>query len=78
MSLFDFALYRKSGRTAIFTRIPISYLDEFRYMNAKLGQFYRIRYRGPRNTVHDRGRGYLTRQASCVKAAATHFSVYKY
>ena len=63
---------------AIFSRIPIAELEEFRKQMAKEGKFYRIRYRGPRNTVHDRGRGYLSRQSTCLKINATCFSVYNY
>jgi hypothetical protein len=74
----DYAQYRRSGQYAIFTQVPIAYLDEFRAMNASMGKFYRIRYRGPRNTVHDRGRSRLNRQSTCSKAAATSFSVYRY
>ena len=76
--MIDFTQYRKSGTCAIYTKVPIQYLDAFRYFNAKMGNFYRIRYRGPRNTPLDIKRGYLTRQASCLKAVATHFSVYHY
>ena len=76
--MIDFTKYKVNGRTAIYTKVPIQYLDAFRYFSAKMGNFYRIRYRGPRNTEFDKGRGYLTRQSSCLKAAATSFSVYRY
>ena len=76
--MIDFTKYKKQGHTALFTQVPIQYLDAFRYFSAKLGNFYRIRYRGPRNTPLDIGRGYQTRQSSCLKAVATSFSVYRY
>ena len=76
--MLDFTKYKVPGRTAIYTQVPIQYLETFRYFSAKLGNFYRIRYRGPRNTRFDYGRSYMTRQASCLKDAATSFSVYRY
>ena len=76
--MIDFTKYQKSKTWAIYTQIPIIYLDEFRRINRMLGKYYRIRYRGPRNTPLDKGRGYQTRQASCLKKNATSFSVYRY
>ena len=59
-------------------KLPISELESFRKNMARQGQFYRIRYRGPRNTVHDAGRSPMTRASSCLKVNATHFAVYYY
>lgn len=74
MSVFDF--YRTDGVRAIFHRVPIKYLDFFRVIYP--GQ-YRIRYRGPRfNTPSARYRGSLSKQSTCLKEDATHFSVYRY
>ena len=56
--MIDFTIYKKPGHTALYTQVPIKYLETFRYFSAKLGNFYRIRYRGPRNTPFDKGRGY--------------------
>ena len=57
---------------------PISELDAFRNRMASEGKYYRIRYRGPRNTVLDRGRNRATRASSCLKANAVRFAVYYY
>jgi hypothetical protein len=68
--------FRKSGVCALYHRIPIQYLDQFR--SAYPGIF-RIRYRGPRfNTPSARYRGSLSKQSTCLKQDATHFSVYRY
>lgn len=68
--------YRNSGNRAIFHRIPIQLLDEFRSVYP--GKF-KIRYRGPRfNTPSARYRGWLSKQSTCLKEDATHFSVYRY
>jgi hypothetical protein len=64
------------GCTAFFTRIPIEYLDQFR---AAYPGVYRIRYRGPRfNTPSAKYRGSNSKQSTCLKEDATHFSVYSY
>ena len=57
---------------------PISELDAFRKQMANKGKYYRIRYRGPRNTVLDRGRHRSTRASTCLKANAVRFAVYYY
>ena len=75
MSHDVFRFFSRARCSAVFTNIPIGLLQEFRSVYP--GK-YRIRYRGPRNTPLDIKRGYLTRQASCLKAVATHFSVYHY
>ena len=68
--------FRKPGVRAFFHRIPIEYLNQFR--SAYPG-VYKIRYRGPRfNTPSARYRGWLSKQSTCLKEDATHFSVYSY
>jgi|GEM_PF-3442890 len=57
---------------------PISELGEFRKRMAKEGKYYRIRYRGPRNTPLDAGRSFASRASSCLKANAVKFAVYNY
>ena len=57
---------------------PISELTAFRNRMAGEGKYYRIRYRGPRNTALDRGRSPATRASSCLKANAVQFAVYNY
>jgi hypothetical protein len=63
---------------AIYSNIPIAELETFRKIMASQGKYYKIRYRGPRNTPLDRGRGRDTRAATCLKANARAFSVYLY
>jgi len=65
--------YMQDHRTALLTRVPIDLLPQVRPL---FKMPIRIRYRGPRNTPLDRGRSYHTRASSCLKANATHFSVY--
>ena len=71
-----FDQYRKARVAAVFTRIPIELLDEFR----KAYPFqYKIRYRGPRfNVPSAQYRGWISKASTCLKEDATHFSVYKY
>ncbi len=63
---------------ALFSNRPIEALDQFRKDMAANGKFFRIRYRGPRNTPKDMGRGFMCRQSSCLKENARTFSVYLY
>jgi len=63
---------------AIFSNSPIANLDNFRKVMAMDGRYFRIRYRGPRNTLKDMSRGYMARQSTCLKANARTFSVYLY
>ena len=63
---------------AIFSNSPIANLDQFRKDMAANGKFFRIRYRGPRNTPLDYRRGFMSRQSTCLKANAKTFSVYLY
>ncbi len=72
--MFDY--YRNSGNRAIFHRIPIQYLNQFR---AAYPCVYKIRYRGPRfNTPSAKYRGWISKQSTCLKEDATHFSAYRY
>jgi hypothetical protein len=64
--------------TAIFSNMPIEALDQFRKDMAGNGKFFRIRYRGPRNTPLDYRRGYMSKQSTCLKTNAKTFSVYPY
>ena len=71
-----FEYYINPGNRAIYHRIPIQYLGQFRtaYPGA-----YKIRYRGPRaSTPSARYRSPASRQSTCIKEDATHFSVYIY
>jgi len=58
--------------------LPIYYLDTWRKEQASQGRYYKIRYRGPRNTPLDAGRSRNARQSTCLKANATYFAVYHY
>ena len=64
--------------TALFSNAPIANLDNFRKVMALEGKYFRIRYRGPRNTPKDMGRGFMCRQSTCLKENAKTFSVYLY
>jgi hypothetical protein len=69
--------YRVLGRSAIYTRVPISELTMFRKVMKKFGVAYKIRYRGPRfNVPSARRRGSISKQTTCLKEDATHFSAY--
>jgi hypothetical protein len=57
---------------------PICELETFRKRMASEGKYYRIRYRGPRNTPLDRGRSRNSRASTCLKANAVWFAVYNY
>jgi hypothetical protein len=59
-------------------KYPIEILEAFRRINASNGKYYRIRYRGPRNTALDKGRGRMNRASTCLKANAVYFAVYEY
>jgi hypothetical protein len=74
-----FDLYKKSGVRAIYHRVPMSLLDDFRKVMASEGKYFKIRYRGPRfNTPSARYRSYISKATTCLKEDATHFSVYSY
>jgi len=74
-----FDSFKTRGLTSIYYRIPIEFLDSFRSEMAKQGKYFKIRYRGPRaNTPSARYRSPMTRQSTCIKQDATHFSAYSY
>ena len=70
--------YKGTGRSVL-ANVPISNLDEvktlLRYVTPNTK--YRVRYRGPRNTMLDYGRGSNNRASTCLKANAVKFSVYR-
>ncbi len=77
--MVNFEQYKKDGVSALYHRIPIQYLDEFRKVNAHVGRYFKVRYRGPRFTVPSaRFRSYQSKATTCLKGDATHFSVYRY
>ena len=59
-------------------KLPISELETFRKNMASKGKFYRIRYRCPRNTIHDIGRNRNSRASTCLKINAVYFAAYPY
>ena len=75
----NFYAYRNFSRfnngypeAASFKNIPIELLDAFR---AAFPGKYRIRYRGPRNELHD-VRTPTQRRQDCLKLYANRFSAY--
>jgi hypothetical protein len=73
-----FIQYATPGARGFFSRIPIAELDNFRNWLGKGNRgLVKIRYRGPRSNVPSaRYRTKITRQSTCLKEDATHFSVY--
>jgi len=59
-------------------KYPIEALEQFRKLEAANGRYFRIRYRGPRNTALDKGRSRVNRASTCLKANAVYFAVYEY
>jgi len=77
--MINFEQFKKSGVCAIYHRVPIQYLGEFRSEMAKQGMFFKIRYRGPRfNTPSARYRNFMSKATTCLKEDAIAFSVYNY
>lgn len=77
--MVNFEQFKKYGVSAIYHRVPIEYLDEFRNEMAKQGKFFKIRYRGPRfNVPSARYRGWMSKASTCLKQDAKAFSVYNY
>jgi hypothetical protein len=71
--------FKKSGVRAIYHRVPIEFLNEFRSEMANQGKFFKIRFRGPRfNVPSARFRGSNSKQSTCLKQDAIAFSVYSY
>lgn len=62
--------------TALFSNLPIEYLDEIRSGLNIAGIKTKIRYRGPRNTIADQKRSRVNRRAGCLKENAVTFTVY--
>ena len=64
--------------TSLYKNIPIDKYspDKIQVIREIVGRPLKIRFRGPRNTVKDRGRSTHTRQSSCLKENATTFTVY--
>lgn len=76
-NIFD--MYKKSGVRAVYHRVPMKLIGEFRKIMASEGKFFKLRYRGPRfNTPSARYRGWNSKQSTCLKEDATHFSAYYY
>ena len=78
MSLSEFFSQFEAPRgRATFTKVPMRYLDLFK-MYAESRQYkFRIRYRGPRNTILDMRRSRDNRASTCLKANAVTFSAYR-
>ena len=79
MMIEQFEVYKVPNRTAIYTRVPISQLETFRKVMSGFGVYFKMRYRGPRfNVPSARFRGGVSKQTTCLKEDATHFSAYTY
>jgi hypothetical protein len=77
--MVNFEQYKKSGVRAIYHRVPIDYLAEFRSEMAKQGKYFKLRYRGPRfNVPSARFRSWQSKATTCLKEDAIAFSVYNY
>jgi hypothetical protein len=61
-----------SSERSFYKGIPIKDLDVFRYVHEQVGIFFRIRYRGPRDTKRSGHR------SNCLKTEATSFAAYRY
>lgn len=70
--------YKGRGRSVL-ANVPISNLDEVKSLLRQVTPTikYRVRYRGPRNTMLDIGRGRNNRASTCLKVNAVKFSVYR-
>ena len=64
--------------TSLYKNIPISKYtpEKVQVIREIVGRPIRIRFRGPRNTIADKGRTMNTRQSSCLKENAVTFTVY--
>ena len=77
--MVNFEQFKKSGVSALYHRVPIQYLNEFRSEMAKQGKYFKVRYRGPRfNVPSARFRSYQSKATTCLKEDAIAFSVYRY
>jgi len=70
--------YKGRGRSVL-ANVPIGHLNEVKTLLRQVTPTikYRVRYRGPRNTMLDIGRGSNNRASTCLKVNAVKFSVYK-
>lgn len=64
--------------TSLYKNIPISKYtpEKILVIREIVGRPIRIRFRGPRNTIADKGRTMNNRQSSCLKESAKTFTVY--
>jgi hypothetical protein len=77
--MINFEQFKKYGVCAIYHRVPIEYLGQFRSEMAKQGKYFKLRYRGPRfNVPSARYRGSNSKASTCLKEDAIAFSVYNY
>lgn len=69
-----FDKFRTPSRTAVWTGIPIQFLDAFRSIH----KGYKVRYRGPRvnRPLLNEHRTVDQRRSNCLKDRAEVFSVY--
>lgn len=74
-----FEHYKKPGVSAVYHRVPMTMIEEFRKVMAHQGKYFKLRYRGPRfNVPSARYRSYNSKATTCLKSDATHFSAYYY
>jgi hypothetical protein len=79
MMIEQFEKYKVTNRRAVYTRVPISELSTFRKVMSSFGVYFKMRYRGPRFTVPSAARRYgVSKQTTCLREDATHFSAYTY
>ena len=77
--MVNFEQFKKFGVSALYHRVTIEYLNEFRIEMANQGKFFKLRYRGPRfNTPSARYRSFMSKATTCLKEDAIAFSVYNY
>jgi hypothetical protein len=79
MMIEQFKKYQVPNRTAIYTNVPISELENFRKVMKSFGIYFKIRYRGPRFTVPSASRRFgVSKQTTCLREDAKTFSAYPY
>ena len=76
--MINLNLYWGRGQS-ILANVPIAHLDEVKRLLKILepNEKFRVRYRGPRNTMLDYSRGRDNRASTCLKANAVKFSGYR-
>lgn len=64
--------------TSLYKNIPmIKYTpDKIKVIREIVGRPIRVRFRGPRNTIADKGRTINNKQSTCLKESAKTFTVY--